>query len=397
MRIMFIGAHYHAFHEALEAAGHELMILDYWRWFSMGDEGDARFTNLWAREGDALGVDEVNARCVVAAREFIPDVVVVFKGWKDGQRKIWTRTMRQIKNELNSVICYWSVDDPDFVNFWKHDMSAANLWDVALTCCKASVEVYRNCGVKDPHYFLPAYDPAWPVDDSEAWDDAVKRELPEVVPESIDVSIVGSPYWSGSAVDVARTKVALACIDAGFSVKVFGPEVWTKNTRHEVRAAHSGATNPFLCGDERLKAHYGGMLQHDDVWIPYRSSKIVFNNHLRNPLHTGGGHGDAYLGYCNDKLFQIAGTGGGTQLIDWNPGISPDVYEADVEILEYKCSRSDEECLDAAMSQIHWLLENEDKRREISAAAKDRTFRDHLWSHRADHLLEIVESHVKSK
>uniref|UniRef100_A0A6M3LZZ6 Putative glycosyltransferase n=1 Tax=viral metagenome TaxID=1070528 RepID=A0A6M3LZZ6_9ZZZZ len=389
MRIMFIGAHYHALREALRKLGHEAVGLDYWRWFASGESGpdEQEFVRLWPDQaGSPLSSADVQERVIKGARLLKPDAVVQFKGWVDGQRKIEPATIRALKEEHGCRTVYWSVDDPDFVGWFLHQLCPPGTWDVALTCCRDSLAYYRRADVPQVHLFYPGHDVGWPVEDLEAWA-SPPPGCPRVIPESVDLVIAGHPYWRGVGSDVARADVAVRALDMGLTVALYGPpDTWDHDFRAAEKAARGAEAEPLVNGYPRLCPHYHGWLPHDEVWRAYLNAKVVFNNHLRKDP----GNRQKYQGYLNDKVFQICGTGGAVMVMDEQPGVSPEVYTAGEEYLEYRRCARWEDTLDEAMSVIKRAVDDQEIRRSVSKAARQRTLEQHMWDNRAAQLVDIL-------
>jgi len=365
MRFLFIGAHYPALRRELRKLGHECKDVDHWALFCR--RGALAAAESCHPEGTEGGTQSaVNDHVRRVALEYKPDVIVQWKGWIDGARFILPDTISYLKDELDCLTVYWSVDDPDFVGFWRQHMSGIGVWDVALTCCAASKEIYRKAGVRYPHYFLPAFDTEWPIDTLEG-----ERETADLV-------VAGHSYAPIHGADMGRAAFALAVKRAGYKVEIYGPnpEMWTT------------PGGILVTGHPELRECYRGWLQHDDVWKAYIRGKVVLNNHLRK----GGGYDKRYTGYCNDKIFQIAGANGATQLMDYQPGISPDVYTAGLEFVQYRKSLEPQECLDSAFEIFEDLIANDDVRYGMRDAARKRTLAEHTWRHRAEQLMQICKT-----
>ena len=367
MRFLFVGTHYAALRRELVNLGHECEAIDHWALFCKRG-ALAAAEACYPEENVSMG--EVNAYVNDYARKYKPDVLVQWKGWINDQQYIMPGTIGNLKHDIDCLTVYWSVDDPDFVGHWQQFLSMLDVWDVSLSCCKASLDTYKRAGVKDPHYFLPGFDTDWPVDTIED-----QRE-------SVDLVIAGHPYAPVHGADMGRADLALAAKRAGFSVEVYGPDV-------EMWAA---PRDSLVTGHEELRENYHGWLDHDRVWTAYVRGKVVLNNHLRK----GGGYDPRYAGYCNDKIFQIAGTGGGAMLMDYQPGVSPEVLTEGDDYIQYRPSLKPSDCVESAMFCLEGLLADDAMRREISRNARRRTLEEHTWAHRAKQLIDICASHGRT-
>lgn len=387
MRILFVGGQYRAFHRAIRELGHDVVVLDYWHWFGQGDPNDDPGVERkwWPRWDRPLSLEMVNYRVLGAVKIFRPHALVVFKGWRSGNERIMPGVLHQCRLEAATLNVYWSVDDPDFLGDWNHYHNVSGAWDVALTCCRASVAWYhrRATGV-EAHYFLPGFDARWECD-PDKWD-----WLPPNVPckDSVDLVITGTPYHDITGADLGRARVAVEAVRRGLSVELYGPESWMEDQRELARQRHGPGAVPMVCGDPSLRPCYRGWTWDLNEGLPYAycRARVVFNNHLRK----GGRYDkDVYDGYCNDKVFMIGGCGGGVQLMDHQPGVSPDVYERGKEFVAYDGDDPDAR-LASAMNRIEWVLAHPSQALAISEAARERTLREHTWRHRAEQLMGIL-------
>jgi len=89
----------------------------------------------------------------------------------------------------------------------------------------------------------------------------------------------------------------------------------------------------------------------------------------------------------NVRLFEATGVRS-CLLTDWKENL-PELFELDHEIVVY---RNIDECLEKA----RWLLENQEKRKEIAFAGQRRTLRQHLYRHRAVPLNDIIRRMLAS-
>ena len=191
MKFLFIGAHYPAFRREIEKLGHECKALDHWQLFT-AHPTTACHEGCRPEKSAGSTLDSVNDFIREEAIRYRPDVLVQWKGWIDDQKFVRPSTVGEIKEETGCTCVYWSVDDPDFVGHWQQFIAMHGVWDIALTCCRGSVETYRKAGVLDPHYFLPAHDTDWPVDSLEDQSEAV------------DLVIAGHPYAPVHGADMGR-------------------------------------------------------------------------------------------------------------------------------------------------------------------------------------------------
>ena len=369
MRFVFIGAHYHALRRELRDLGHECFDIDHWHLFNSG-----------------MNMEEANEQVRKEAIRLKPHVLIMWKGWSRADLHITPVTIQEIKRATGCKTGYWCVDDPDFLGFATKHLMDLGTWDFALTCCRASVDAYRAAGIEHAYYFIPGHDTEWPVDDLEAWKDPptngngvrLKVEF-----EAVDLVIIGHPYWHTAGADLGRAQLAVAALEAGLTVEIYGPQrdTWVTDTRPHLEK--QGVKTPFLCGDPALSEAYCGWIDHEQVWRGMKRGKVVFNNHLRK----GGGYDKRYTGYCNDKIAQILGSGC-CMLMDYQPGMD-DVITPGVHYLEYRPSLDWRECLESAMDLLKEIVKDDKRRYSIAKAGQQHILDNHTWGHRASELVDI--------
>lgn len=96
-------------------------------------------------------------------------------------------------------------------------------------------------------------------------------------------------------------------------------------------------------------------------------------------------HGDEVEKSCNMRLFEAPGLG--TCLItDDKPGLDA-FFKIDEEVMVFK---NDADLLD----KVKYLQENPEIAHKIGLAGQKRIFKEHLWSHRVNDLLEIINQNI---
>lgn len=108
-----------------------------------------------------------------------------------------------------------------------------------------------------------------------------------------------------------------------------------------------------------------------------KSAKIVLNSH--------GEIAGNYAG--NMRLFEATGTG--SCLLTDNKSNISDLFEVGKEIVVYE---DREDCA----GKISWLLENEEERKSIATAGKERTLRSHSILTRASKIIEILTTELRN-
>ncbi len=96
-------------------------------------------------------------------------------------------------------------------------------------------------------------------------------------------------------------------------------------------------------------------------------------------------HGDEVEKSCNMRLFEAPGLG--TCLItDDKPGLDA-FFKIDEEVIAFK-NEAD------LLEKVKYLQENPEIAHKIGLAGQKRIFKDHLWSHRVNDLLEIINKNI---
>ncbi len=109
-----------------------------------------------------------------------------------------------------------------------------------------------------------------------------------------------------------------------------------------------------------------------DYFKLLKSSKIVFNRHTSETLHAG-----------NIRMFEV--TGMGSCLITDNPNECKRLFKLDEEIVTYTS-------IDECVEKVKYLLQNEEKRKEIAEKGKKRTLKDHTIMNRCSVIHESLQS-----
>ncbi|HSX37958.1 MAG TPA: glycosyltransferase [Chlamydiales bacterium] len=109
-----------------------------------------------------------------------------------------------------------------------------------------------------------------------------------------------------------------------------------------------------------------------DYFKLLRDSKIVFNRHSGEALHAG-----------NIRMYEV--TGMGSCLITDNPNECKRLYKLDEEIVTYTS-------IDECVEKVKYLLQNEEKRKEIAEKGRKRTLKDHCLTNRCAVIHESLQS-----
>lgn len=124
--------------------------------------------------------------------------------------------------------------------------------------------------------------------------------------------------------------------------------------------------------DHPLRAKVrGGALYLGEMVKAFRCAKLCFN-HLR--LHNGSAH--------NQRTMEITGVGGGVMVVRRTAEQARELFREGEEIL---CFESDEELVETVREAV---TGPQARLGAMAEAAKARVFREHLWSQRADKIVE---------
>ncbi|MBN2891785.1 MAG: glycosyltransferase family 1 protein [Bacteroidales bacterium] len=126
---------------------------------------------------------------------------------------------------------------------------------------------------------------------------------------------------------------------------------------------------------KEIKQAYKGQLYGKNMFKELAKSKVTLDIQVE-------AEGD-YAG--NMRMFETSGAGV-CLLLEDKINI-PDIFEPEKEVIIYKS-------FEDAMEKIIWLLNNEDKRKEIAKAGQRRVLRDHTYDLRAKQLVEEIEKYL---
>jgi spore maturation protein CgeB len=215
-------------------------------------------------------------------------------------------------------------------------------YDIFYIWGRFLLETLHAAGARRVEYLPFAFDPLTHPHDVDSSADQLRRF-------DCEVCFVGT--W-----DREREKdlAPLTCFD----LAIWGPG-WQENLP---------ASSPL-----RPKVR-GGALYKEDLVRAYRGSRVVFN-HLR--LHNGCAH--------NVRSMEIAGIGGGAQLVRRTPELAHELFTEQEHLLCF----ADE---DEMKNQIHQALANPEKVRRLSSAARQRVTERHLLSHRISRIIEDLRN-----
>lgn len=296
--------------------------------------------NWWRLGRMARGLNDTVAslELVRTARRLQPDVLFLPKA-----ENIHSRAVKMAVAATGARLITWYPDHP-----FKADMTSMNImrnipaYDIFYIWGHFLLETLQAAGVHRAEYLPFAFDPLTHRQDVDSSADSLRRF-------DCEVCFVGT--WDRER---ERDLAPLACFD----LAIWGPG-WPENL---------SASSPL-----RPKVR-GGPLYNEDLVRAYRGSRVVFN-HLR--LHNGSAH--------NVRSMEIAGIGGGAQLVRRTPELARELFTEDEHLLCF----ADE---DEMKHQVRQALGNAEKVRRLSSAARQRVTERHLLSHRISRIIEDLRN-----
>lgn len=268
---------------------------------------------------------------------FQPNVIFLPKA-----ENIHSYVVANALRKTNSRLVIWYPDNP-----FKADMTSMNVLRNLKRCSafyiwgKFLVEPLRSAGCSRVEYLPFAFDQEMHPLDAEVTEQERSRF-------SCDVCFIGA--WD------REREEDLAPL-AEFDLAIWGPG-WAEN----------------LSSDSPLKAHVRGSgVYNQDLVKAYRCAKIVFN-HLRR--HNGPAH--------NNRTMEIAGIGGGVQLVRRTPEQAGELF---IEGQHLLCFESVAEM----KAQVVKILKNPENARQMSKYAQEWVFDRHLLKDRLKQILSNLE------
>jgi glycosyltransferase involved in cell wall biosynthesis len=181
-----------------------------------------------------------------------------------------------------------------------------------------------------------------------------------------DLAITGSPYYrpfppphyqAGFA--GPRRDLALAALEAGFSVGLYGPKTWV-NRRHG--------------GDPRLAPHYRGWIEPSKIHLVHWAASVVLGTHLvTGPRYDSG------------RLPWVLGAGG-CLLHELRAGLREEFGDA---VAWYRPGDTD-----GFLANLRALKADPERRQRMRTKGREIVLARHTWAHRAQRLIDIVNGPV---
>ncbi len=268
-------------------------------------------------------------------RDFRPDVVFFL-----AQAPVDQRLLRAVRQE-GTLLAYWFVEDYQVFSYWR---DLAPEVDAFFTIQREPLfSELKKLGLKN-YSFLPL-----------AADPEVYRPLSLTKEETrrfgSAVAFVGAGYRN-------RREFFQGLLD--FDLKIWGSD-WNLNSTLGACIQNQGARIPE---DEAVKI--------------FNASRINLNLHS-SPFHPGiNPEGD----FVNPRTFDLAAAGA-FQLVD-RRGQLPEFFRAEEELATFGS-------LAEAREKIDYFLAYEEERRRVAGRGRERCLRDHTYSVRLAHALDMIE------
>jgi spore maturation protein CgeB len=255
---------------------------------------------------------------------------------------IYSEAVKLVKHKTRARFITWYPDHP-----FKSNMTSMNIlrnlpqYDLFYIWGKFLMSSIKAAGAPDVRYLPFCFDP-----DSHPSD---------VEPNEADFRKFGCDVCFIGAWDLERERDLEPL--ANFDLAIWGPG-WLENV---------SSYSPLK------KFVRGSGVYNADLVKAYKCSSIVFNQ-LR--LHNGNAH--------NVRSMEIAGIGGGTQVVRRTPELSRELFQEDEHLI---CFQDQEEL----MQKIQFLLNNPLISNRISASARKKVFSDHLLKYRIENILSDLK------
>lgn len=256
---------------------------------------------------------------------------------------IHSKAVKIVKNRTKASFITWYPDHP-----FKSNMTSLNIlrnfphYDLFYIWGKFLVDSINAAGAPDVRYLPFCFDP-------DSHPSEVQPTVEDFRKFGCDICFIGA--W-----DLERERDLEPLVE--FDLAIWGPG-WQENV---------SSSSP-------LKRYVrGGAVYNADLVKAYKCSSIVYNQ-LR--LHNGSAH--------NVRSMEIAGIGGGAQVVRRTPELSKELFQEDEHLV---CFQGQDEL----KHKIHFLLNNPIIAKKLSDAARKKVFSDHLLKYRIKKILSDLES-----
>ncbi len=255
---------------------------------------------------------------------------------------IHSKAVKIVKNKTKARFITWYPDHP-----FKSNMTSMNIlrnlpqYDLFYIWGNFLIDSIKAAGAQDVRYLPFCFDP-------DSHPSGVEPNEEDFKKFGCDVCFIGA--W-----DLERERDLEPL--ANFDLAIWGPG-WLENV------SPSSPLKRFV---------RGGAVYNSDLVKAYKCSSIVFNQ-LR--LHNGSAH--------NVRSMEIAGIGGGAQVVRRTPELSKELFMEDEHLV---CFQGQDEL----KQKIRFLLKNPNFAKKISASARKKVFSDHLLKYRIEKILSDLQ------
>lgn len=251
-----------------------------------------------------------------------------------------------VKKACEKPFILYSWDDPLQWENDEIDKKCASL-DMAFSCCKDSLEMYKKNGCKMAFYAPPGFDPEvhYPEEDEN-----YKCDISMVCTNLYeDPNITSYPH-------INRRDLINAIINfmPDLDFRIYGPE-------------DLGNKYPL---------NYKGWIRFDESRKVFHNSKINLCTHIRP---------DGFM-YMNERVAQVLGSGG-LLMVDKVNGIE------NILDLENECTTIDFEYNNTISGKIKDILKNYDKYEQVKANGLKKAKEELTW----DNWAQIVDKNIKKE
>jgi len=346
MRFYFSGYDFVGITSALEAKGHEIVSKGRW-----GDGVAAQPDAWWGWCIGGKRPSDFARYLIKRAVETEADVIVmgkIFHWNKHGDWFIPPPALQQLRR-LKKTLVYVSWDDPDHLQKATQSGMLQHFHAIGSCCLddKRSWDVYRMFARRAKLFDF------WPGWDQKAWEPDMAQEQEPVV----DLLIGGTPYTKPNYeyAGPPRRDIALAALERGWSLELWGPDSWTKESEG---------------GSEKLAPYYKGSFGYRERGTLWKRARVNVDVHLRAPVPL----------YLNDRFFMLAGSGR-PFVCDRQPGVS-DVFPG----VSYYEPGNLQDC----MNRLDILLKNQGPAKAAAQKTRKQILAHHTLAHRVDAMLEAI-------
>jgi spore maturation protein CgeB len=305
-----------------------------------------KLQDLWLKQYDNNGAKNLNEFEVLKKQiqHFDPDVIFVNYG------KV---PVEELKSFVKKGVYLIAWD-----GFVKPVVNVYGKYDLVLTCLDSIANAYHKIGTKS-EIFNFGFD---------------KRVLDSVSLEKTEsLNFVGNLTFVHAERQIFLKKLVESGLDISLYIGNFDKGV-NPFSRTILREVLQNKRIKFLSDVYQFQRKNKGVKYGIEMYKTIAQSASTLNF-----------HGDEVEKACNMRLFEAPGLG--TCLItDDKPGLDA-FFKIDEEVVVFK---NDADLID----KVKYLQENPEIAHKIGLAGQKRIFKEHLWSHRVNNLLEIINRNI---